>query len=711
MDFTTYDTSEIYHRSKELTEYKITDNSDEAGELAVELRELIKYHEWRYYVINDPLLADFEFDLLYSLLKKIEEKFPSLQTEDSPTNIVGSDIVENLPKVVHNSPMLSLSNSYNKEDLMDFEKQIKKYLNLKEDHVIEYTAEPKFDGGSIAVVYENDKLTRAATRGNGQEGDDITANSKVFAGLPHQCDFSKENIFKVELRGEALIRKDKFEEINKKRAKDELPLFANPRNTATGGLRMKDSAEAAERGIEVFIYQLGYAIDKEENDILPRFDSHFQSLEMLQDLGIKIAIEESKLCKGIEEVITFCNQWEARRDSYPYEIDGMVIKVDSRSLQERVGYTAHHPRWAIAYKFKAKQATSRLQDVEYQVGKTGAITPVAKIDPVALAGVTISSISLHNEDFIKSKDIRLGDIVMVERAGDVIPYISESKKELRIGTEVEIKFPSHCPSCQHELYRPPGEAAWRCVNVNCNAQVLQKMIYHVSKEAMDIDGLGKSLVERLYNLGMIKSLPDIYRLDYEKLRNLEGLGARSVRNLQEAINAAKSRPLHRVLGSLSIHHLGKKASKLLAMEVNDIFELSRMTPEQLTSIKDIGPVLADNVVHFFADDKNLAILHELESLGVNLAQTDEDKPKKVEGDGILNGKTILFTGTLTAMSRKEAQELAERHGAKNISAISSNLDILVAGEKAGSKLSKAQALGSVRILTEEQFLDIVRKDF
>lgn len=709
MDFTIYDATEVYYRSRELTAYQITDDPDKMNEIAIETRDLIKYHEWRYYVMNDPLLTDFEFDQLYTLLKKIENRFPQLQTEDSPTNAVGSDITENLPKVRHNSPMLSLANSYNREDLVDFEKQIKRFLNLKEHHIIEYTAEPKFDGGSIAVVYEQDTLSRAATRGNGEEGDDITANSRFFEGLPHHADFSFQNVYKAELRGEALIRKDRFVDINQKRAEEGLPLFANPRNTATGGLRMKDPLEAAERGIEVFIYQLGYAIDNEGNDVLPYFDSHYRSIAMLGELGIKIALSESKLCRGIEEVLTFCNEWEARRDGYPYELDGMVIKVDSRELQERVGYTAHHPRWAIAYKFKAKQASSRLQDVEFQVGKTGAVTPVAKIDPVALAGVTISSISLHNEDFIKSKDIRIGDIVMVERAGDVIPYISESKKELRIGTEVEIRFPIHCPSCEHELFRPENEAAWRCVNVNCNAQVLQKMIYHVSKEAMDIDGLGKSLVEKLYTLGMIKTLPDIYRLDYSKLKELEGLGDKSVNKLKEAIDVAKRQPLHRLLCSLSIHHLGKKASKLLAMQVKDIFELRRLNTDQLTGIKDIGPVLAENVVHFFADEKNISILEELRGLGVNVEQSEEDRPKLVEGEGVLNNKTILFTGTLISMSRKEAQELAERSGARNISAVSSNLDILVAGEKAGSKLSKAQTLGTVTILTEEQFMEIIRR--
>lgn len=677
--------------------------------MVTEIRDLIKYHEWRYYVVNDPLLTDFEFDQLYTLLKKIENKFPQLQTADSPTNTVGSDIIENLPKVRHNSPMLSLANSYNREDLLDFERQIKRFLNLKEDHIIEYTAEPKFDGGSIAIVYEEDVLSRAATRGNGQEGDEITANSRFFAGLPHYTAFSSKGIYKTELRGEALIRKDRFELINQKRAAGGLPLFANPRNTATGGLRMKDPLEAAERGIEVFIYQIGYAVDRAGNDVLPRFDSHYKSVEMLGELGIKVAFAESRLCRGIDEVIEFCNEWDERRDSYPYELDGMVIKVDSRELQERVGYTAHHPRWAIAYKFKAKQASSRLQDVEFQVGKTGAVTPVAKIDPVALAGVTISSISLHNEDFIRTKDIRLGDIVMVERAGDVIPYISGPKKELRVGAEIAIKFPTYCPSCEHELFRPENEAAWRCVNVNCNAQVLQKMIYHVSKEAMDIDGLGKTLVEKLYTMGMIRTLPDIYRLDYAKLKEMEGLGERSVSKLKESIDLARKRPLHRVLGSLSIHHVGKKAAKLLSKEVKDIFELAQMDAEQLTSIKDIGPVLAENVVHFFADEKNISILKELQELGVNLERSEEDSPKATEGDGELNHKTILFTGTLLSMSRKEAQELAEKKGAKNISAVSGNLDILVAGEKAGSKLSKAQKLGTVRILTEDEFLEIVRK--
>jgi DNA ligase (NAD+) len=423
--------------------------------------------------------------------------------------------------------------------------------------------------------------------------------------------------------------------------------------------------------------------------------------------------EERTVCKNIQEVIEFCQGWEARREGYPYEIDGMVVKVNSRKLQERCGYTSHHPRWAIAYKFKAKQATSKLENVEYQVGKIGSITPVAKIAPVQLAGVTVSSVSLHNEDFIQTKDLRIGDTVLVERAGDVIPYIVKAMEELRDGSEKEIRFPEVCPVNTTDtpitLVREEGEAAWRCPNCVCGKQDLQRIIFHVSKDAMDIDGFGKSIVERFYELGWIRTMADIYRLDYEKIEELEGFGKKSAANLKKAIDKAKQNPIYRLLHSLSIHHLGKKVSKLIAREVEHVLDLQKMEVEDLTHIKDVGPIVAKNVVEFFKKEENVAMLQEMEELGVNLRQTDQDRPRAAASpDAPLSGKSILFTGSLQQMTRKEAQERAEAAGARNISAVSSKLDVLVVGEKAGSKLKKAQALGTVQILTEEEFLLIIR---
>ncbi|MEM0992277.1 MAG: NAD-dependent DNA ligase LigA [Bacteroidota bacterium] len=673
------------------------------------LRDLLRYHEWRYAILNDPVLSDFEYDQLYKQLEALEAAHPDAITPDSPTQRVADDLTADFPSVEHLTPMLSLANSYNAEDLLDWDTQVKKVANLDESVGIEYIVEPKFDGGSIALVYENDYLVRAATRGNGRVGEEMTPNAKVMSSIPLKADFSNKGFHRVELRGEVLIRKDIFQSVNEARAAEGLSLFANPRNAATGGLRMKNPRESAKRKMEAFMYQLGYASDEAGESQLSKLEAHEESIQLLEDLGFKVPQKNvsRKVCKNIHEVIDFCINWEKKREDYAYEVDGMVVKVNSLELQRQTGYTSHHPRWAIAFKFKAKQATSKLLKVDFQVGKIGSITPVAKIEPVPLAGVTVASISLHNEDFINSKDIRLGDTVLVERAGDVIPYIVKSLVDIRDGSEIPIEFPSHCPVCKTPLFREESEAAWRCVNYNCEAQVLQRMIHHVSKNAMDIDGFGRSYIERFHQLGWLKTLADIYRLDYEKISELEGFGKKSADNLEAAIEKAKQNPIHRFLHALSIHHLGKKASKLIAAEIAHVLDLRQWTAEDFTHIKDIGPVVAENVIAFFENEANIQLLQKMEALGVNLKQTEADRPKSVAADAPLSGKTILFTGTLQSMSRKAAQEKAEAAGARNVSSISSKLNILVVGEKAGSKLKKAQALGTVDILTEAAFLELV----
>jgi len=701
----------LYELSKLYLDEKSALTQQSADLQLADLRRLIVYHEWRYYILNDPVISDYEYDLLYKQLEKLEEEHPELVTEDSPTQRVSADLTSDFNSVEHLIPMLSLSNSYNADDLKDWDEQLKRLWNMEADVDIAYSVEPKFDGGSIALIYENDRLVRAATRGNGTMGEEITNNARVIRSIPLTAKFSKYNISKVELRGEVLIRKDIFKKMNEARAKEGLSLFANARNTASGGLRMKDPREVSQRGLEAFVYTLGYAANGSGNNMLDQFDTHFESLELLDQLGFKVPREEKKLCKNIEEVIQFCQEWEAKRDNYPYEIDGMVAKVNSRELQERAGSTAHHPRWAMAFKFRAKQATTKLLNVEYQVGKIGSITPVAKLEPVQLAGVTVSSVSLHNEDFITGKDLRIGDTVLVERAGDVIPYIVKAMDELRSGDEEPIEFPKYCPindtEEKIELIREEGEAAWRCPECVCGAQDLQKMIFHVSKTAMDIDGLGKSIIERFYDLGWVHDIADLYRLDYDKIAELEGFGKKSADNLKDSIEKAKQNPIHRLLHSLSIHHLGRKVSKLIAAEIDHVLDLKDWTLEDFTHIKDIGPVVAENVIRYFGNNKNIRMLEEMERLGVNLTQTEEDRPKVVDADAPLVGKTILFTGALQTMSRKEAQQKAEAAGAKNISAVSSNLNILVVGEKAGSKLKKAKELGTVEIMTEEEFLELL----
>ena len=698
------DAKALYELSKA---YLAGNHSSDEDVQMNDLLKVLRFHEWKYAVQNNPIISDKEYDTLYKMLETLEAKHPNKVQSDSPTQRVSSDLSSKFPTVPHLVPMLSLDNSYNLEDLQDFDKRIKKLADIDVEKDIEYVVEPKFDGGSIALIYDQNQLHRGATRGNGAKGDEITHNVRTMKSIPLSADFKARGITKVELRGEALIRKDIFDQVNEIRQAEGQEVFANPRNAATGGLRMKDPKQTAQRGIEAFIYQLGYAIDEGGNNVMNKFTTHYETISLLGDLGFKIPKEETKVCKNIKEVFDFVKHWEEKRETYPYEIDGMVVKVNSLDIQDQCGFTSHHPRWAIAFKFKAKQATSKLLNVEYQIGKIGSVTPVAKIEPVALAGVTVSSISLHNEDFIVSKDLRLGDTVLVERAGDVIPYIVKSLDELRDGSEQKIIFPKECPSCGTALERAESEAAWRCSNVLCEAQVLQKMIFHVSKDAMDIDGFGKSIVEKFYELGFIKSIADIYNLEYEKLAELEGFGQRSIDNLKAAIDKAKQNPISRVLHSLSVHHLGKKASKLLAQEIGHILELANWDEEHFTQIKDIGPVVAQNVRAFFGEEENVNLLKQMEAYGVNLKQTEEDKPLVVAEDAPLVGKSILFTGSLQQMGRKEAQAIAATAGAKNISSVSKKLDILVVGEKAGSKLKKAQDIGTIQIITEQEFLDII----
>lgn len=673
------------------------------------LVNLMQYHEWKYYVDNSPIISDKEYDILYKKLEHIESANPTIVRDDSPTKRVSSDLNSDAVLVEHNTAMLSLDNSYNKDDLEEFDKQIHKLTQLEQGKPIKYYVEPKLDGGSIALVYENDLLVRAATRGDGVSGDDISNNAKALSSIPLSAQFSKYGIYKVELRGEAVIAKDRFENKNQQRQEQGLEVFANPRNAATGGLRMKDPNEARNRGLEVFIFQMAFATDKEGQDVMYSLGSHSHVITVLDELGFKIPKRKEHLALDIAKAHSYADQWEQEREQYNYEIDGAVVKVDDFELQQKCGSTNHHPRWAIAYKFKAKQATTTLQDVEYQIGKTGAITPVAKVEPVHLAGVTVSSISMHNEEFINQKDLRIGDKVLIERAGDVIPYIVKTLSELRTGEESIIRFPTNCPFCKVPLSKSEEQAAWRCKNTGCNEQNLQRIIYHVSKPAMNIDGFGKSYVENFSKLGWLNDISDIYNLDFSEISKLDGFGKRSAQKLSDAIDNAKSNPIHRLLNSLSIHHLGKKASKLIAQNIESVFDLQNWTKENFVEIKDVGPVVAQNVIEWFAIEENIVMLKRIESYGVNMQQTEQDKPRSIKANAPLQGKTILFTGSLQEMTRKQAQEIAEENGAKNISAVSSNLNILVVGEKAGSKLKKAQAIGTVRILTELEYLELIKQ--
>lgn len=710
MRYTQEDQRRLYELSKQLLDMSVPDDKAVAAQMAGQLRAVINYHEYRYYVLDDPVVSDYEYDQLFKKLEAIEERWPELVTPDSPTQRVSSDLTSAFPTVRHLAPLRSLANSYNAEDLIEWERMVRRLTGLPDDQPIEYVVEPKFDGSSIALVYENDVLVRAATRGNGLEGEDITPNARAIRAIPLQAPFSKVGIALAELRGEVLIRKDVFEKLNKERVAQGLEPFANARNAAAGGLRMKDPRETARRRLDAFVYTLNYAVDAEGNDMHRPLGTHEKAMQLAASLGFKVPDEGHKVCKDIHEAIAFCEEWEARRDAFPYEIDGMVVKINDYALRERCGSTEHHPRWAMAYKFKARQATTKLLDVEFQVGRTGAVTPVAKLAPVHLAGVTISSASLHNEDFIKSRDIRIGDTVLIERAGDVIPYVVKPLPELRTGQERPIEFPRACPVCHTPLYRAPGEAIWRCINNQCPAQVLQRIIYFVSKDGMDIEGLGKANVERFYELGWLRSPADVFRLDFEQIARLEGFGQKSAENLKRAIERAKHNPLHQLIASLSIPLVGKKVARLLAERVQCIFDLMHWSEEDFERIEGVGPAVAQSVKAFFANEGNVQMLREMEALGVNMCQTDEDRPATPAAHTPLAGKTILFTGALQHMTRKQAEEKAEAAGARVLSGVSKKLDILVVGEKPGSKLRKARELGTVQILSEKEFLELLGED-
>ena len=667
------------------------------------LREALRFHEYRYYILNDPLISDFEYDQLYKALEKIEKEYPGIVTGDSPTQRVAKGLTKEFPVAKHLVPMLSLDNSYNTEDLIDFDRKAKELTGLKE---IEYCVEPKFDGGSISLIYEDDQLVRGATRGNGVEGDEVTTNIKQIRTIPLSAKFSNYGLQQVEIRGEVLINKNNFGKYNAQLVEQGFAPLANPRNAAAGTLRIKDPEEVRRRNLEAFVYHVSFYSLLKGKKIPKELTNHSGSLEMLWELGFRSPQKEKKVLKGIDAVIKYCNEYEIKRDDLPYEIDGMVIKVNDFALQDKMGMTSHHPRWAIACKFKARQATSKLLNVEFQVGRTGSITPVAKIQPVHIGGVTVSSISLFNEDVIKEKDLRIGDQVLVERAGDVIPYIVKSLADVRTGNEKKIHFPKCCPVCDSNLFKEEGEAAWRCVNIECPAQAVESIIHFVSKDAMDIRGFGEANVRKFYELGWLKDIPGIYTLDFNKIGGLEGFGERSISNLQSAIHNSKNQPLHRLIFGLGIRFIGETTAKTLAQAVDHLLDLKNFTLEQLQNLEDIGPKVAGSVYHFFSNKKNIIMLQQLEKLGLKLKNEKKEHTK----DGNLTGLTFLFTGTLPTLKRSDAEAMVEENGGQIISGVSTKLNYLVVGEDAGSKLEKAKKINSVKIISEAEFLKILRKN-
>ena len=691
------------------------------------LRTVLRFHEHRYYVLDNPFISDSEYDTLYNHLKKIEASHPELISSDSPTQRVGSSLNQSFNTVQHLVPMLSLDNSFSAEDLTDWNR---KAQELAEIPSLKYCVEPKFDGASISLIYENDLLVRAVTRGDGIEGDDITNNIKQIRSIPLSAPFSNYGIQMIEIRGEVMMSKKSFEIYNQSLVAQGLSPLANPRNAASGSLRMKDPTEVAKRNLDAFLYHISYVNREssivrnaeetrdriqeagEYNNTIRNYQlsiinyqlsSHSASLKMLGYLGFRTPVNEMKVVENIEGVINYINEFEIKRDTLPYEIDGMVVKVDDLTVQEHIGMTSHHPRWAIAYKFKARQATTQLLSVEFQVGRTGAVTPVAKLKPVPLGGVTVSSISIHNEEYIKEKQLKIGDAVLIERAGDVIPQIVKSFPELRTGIETDILFPTQCPVCNSLLFKEDGEAVWRCINIECEAQVLEKIIHFVSKDAMDIKSLGEAIIRSFYKEGLLKDIPGIYQLNYEALSRIEGFGKKSIENLQNAIEASRKQPLHRLIYALGIRFVGETTAKTLATAIDNIFELANKTEEELKLLDDVGIKVAASICNFFRNPDNLHILHLLEAAGL---QMNNEKKGSIS-EGIFTGKSFLFTGTLTRMKRIEAEALVEQKGGNILGSVSNKLNYLVVGTDAGSKLEKAKKLSSVQILTEDEFISII----
>ena len=674
-----------------------------ASPLSIELnalKKVLQFHEYQYYVVNEPLISDYEYDQLYQALLKIEVADPSCITPDSPSQRVGNSLNSNFETVPHLVPMLSLENSYNAEDLNDFDRKARESAGLE---AITYCVEPKFDGASISLIYENDLLVRACTRGDGVAGEDITTNIKQIRSIPLSIPLAENGIQQIEIRGEVIMSKKAFNDFNEKLKAKQQATLANPRNAASGSLRMKDPKEVAERNLDAFIYHISYLLPIPGKIVNPLLKTHSGSLELLWNMGFRSPEKEKQLVHKIQDVIDYCSVAESGRDQLPYEIDGLVVKVNDLTLQEKLGMTSHHPRWAIAYKFKARQATTILENVEFQVGRTGAVTPVAKLRPVAIGGVTVSSISIHNEEYIIEKDLLLGDTVIIERAGDVIPQIVHSIASLRTGNEKKIQFPTNCPVCNTALVKESTEAVWRCTNINCSAQIVERIAHFVSKDAMDIKNLGEANIKKFFELGLLKDIPGIYTLDFDRIGKLEGFGKKSVDNLTTAIEASKQQPLHRLIYALGIRFVGETTAKTVASRINHLLDLTRITEEQLLGFEDIGVKVASSIVQFFHDPVQLNMIESLIQLGLNVEQTSHQQT-----DGSLTGLNFLFTGTLTQLKRADAEEIVEAKGGHILSGVSSKLNYLVVGEDAGSKLEKAKKIASIKIISEAEFIDLVK---
>ncbi|MBI5184157.1 MAG: NAD-dependent DNA ligase LigA [Nitrospinae bacterium] len=656
----------------------------------LELRKKLHYHNRRYYVDDAPEISDYEYDQLYKELQALEAGHPELITPDSPTQRVGDKPAGQFLTVPHAKPMLSLENTYSEGELRDFEARIKKLLPGED---LEYVVELKIDGVGISVVYENGLMARGVTRGDGFSGEEITQNIRAIRSIPLSVDSADPAAGAFEVRGEVYIHRKEFERINLEREENGEAAFANPRNAAAGSLRLLDSRVTASRNLRAFFY---YADFPPEAGIT----TQDQALAKLDALGFKTNPNRAR-CRDMEEVLAFIRHWEGKRDGLDYDVDGMVVKVNRLDLRERLGSTSKSPRWAVAFKYPAQQAATRIKDIVVQVGRTGTLTPVAELEPVFLSGSTISRATLHNEEEVARKDIRVGDHVFIEKGGEIIPKVIKVILEKRTGEELLFQFPAECPECGASTYKPEGEVARRCSNSACPAQLKERLRHFASRAAMDIDHLGPSIIDKLVDAGMVRDAADLYSLDYQRVASFDLMGEKSARNLGEAMEKSKGAGLKRLIFSLGIRFVGARAAEILSEHFDSMDKLAEAREEDLESIHEIGPKIARSVVLFFRQEENLKVISKLKEAGIRMEAVKQER-----GQLPLKGKQFVLTGTLSSMTRNEAKEKLARLGGRVMSSVTAKTDFLVCGEEPGSKLKKAREL-NVRALEEKELLEMI----
>ena len=651
------------------------------------LVSLLNKYSYDYYVENNPQISDTEYDTLYKQLEKLEENHPEYILENSPTQRVGDRVLDEFEKITHKIPMLSLSNTFSTEDLRDFDARISK---LVPDHSVEYICELKIDGLAISIKYEDGRLVSAATRGDGSVGEDVTENIKTIFSIPKVLKDNKT----FEVRGEVYLPRKSFELLNSERESNNEVLFANPRNAAAGSLRQLDSKITAKRRLSAFIYSIvgDDSIISQEN-----------ALNTAKEYNLPVN-PNFKLCKSIDEVIDYINYWTEHKKNLPYVIDGIVIKVNSYSTQEEVGYTQKSPRWATAYKFPEEELATKLLDVELSVGRTGIITPVAILDPIVISGSTVSKASLHNKDIIEELDIHIGDMVVVKKAGEIIPKVVRVVRELRTEGSIKYTMPNTCPSCGQQTYTKENDPFTRCKNPDCPDQNIRRIIHFASRDALNIEGLGDKVVTTLYEKGIIAHTIDLFSLEREKLISLDRMGEKSVDNLLNAIENSKQNSLDKVIFALGILNVGKKAGKILAEKYLNLTNLMNATLDELVNLDDVGQITAESILDYLSDENNIKFINDLIKVGMN----PQYEVQEVNTDNIFAGKTVVLTGKLVELTRNEAKEYLEKYGAKVTGSVTSKTDLVIAGEKAGSKLAKAEQLG-IRVINEEEFANMVRE--